>query len=481
MKAKAGKKQMAGNEYVRLEGRLVLVAWLNSLFGYENNQQLLKDTADTAEGWDRSGRNHLIGRLLSRGDKCRIEEAELSRYDDNVRRHLAAMNKGRVEKIALRYFQYLAALYSEIFLDRLFNRRNQLLADLNRFVKERNAKRLGDEVPDAPFVEGDLQKLAFWMATGSGKTLLMHLNYRQFLHYNRTPLDNVLLVTPNEGLTQQHLEQFAASGIPAERFDLQNSGLLATQKNAVRVIEITKLVEEKKGEGVSVPVEAFQGRNLLLVDEGHKGAGGEAFMKYRNAISEEGFTFEYSATFGQALNAAGNDDLTKEYSKAIAFDYSYRYFYGDGFGKDFNILNLRRTSAAEETNVLLLANLLSFYEQVRYFDMHGGKLKPYNLASPLWLFIGRKVEAIYTENGKKCSDVLTVVQFLDRFLRNSQGWSVRTIEKILAGESGLKMDSGADLFANDLRTLKDSAMDARAMSATSSAACSGPRLRAGWK
>jgi type III restriction/modification enzyme restriction subunit len=444
-------------DYFRLENRLVLVAWLNSLFGYEHNRDMLKDLAGVGEGLDSTGRSHVISRLLSRGGKCTLREAELARYDRNIRRHLAAMNHGRLEKITLRYFQYLATLYAEIYLDRLFGHPKRLLAELNRFVTERNGKRVADEPPDPTFSMDDLQKLAFWMATGSGKTLLMHLNYRQFLHYNTKPLDNVLLVTPNEGLTQQHLEQLAASGIPAERFDLQSSGLLSAQQHIVRVIEITKLVEEKKkGGGVSVPIEAFQGNNLIFVDEGHKGSGGEAWRGYREALGETGFTFEYSATFGQALNAAGNDDLTKEYAKAIGFDYSYRYFYGDGFGKDFNILNLRRTSSAEETDVLLLANLLSSYEQVRYFEAHGNELKPYNLAHPLWLFIGRKVEAIYTENGKKRSDVLTVVQFLHRFLQNAHGWSVRIIEKVLKGDSGLRMESGADLFANDLRTLKGS-------------------------
>lgn len=447
-------------EYFRLENRLVLVAWLNSLFGYEQNRDMLKDMADVGEGVDSTGRSHVISRLLSRGEKCLLPEAELVRYDRNIRQHLAAMNHGRLEKITLRYFQYLAALYSELYLDRLTGHPKRLLADLNRFVAERNAKRVAEETPDPTFAADDLQKLAFWMATGSGKTLLMHLNYRQFLHYNKKPLDNVLLVTPNEGLTQQHLEQFAASGIPAERFDLTSTGLLAAQRHVVRVIEITKLVVEKKGGGVSVPIEAFQGNNLIFVDEGHKGSGGEAWRGYRESLGETGFTFEYSATFGQALNAAGNDDLTKEYAKAIGFDYSYRYFYGDGFGKDFNILNLRRTSSSEETDVLLLANLLSFYEQARYFGAHGDELKPYNLANPLWIFIGRKVEAIYTEDGKKRSDVLTVVQFLHRFLANAHGWTVRTIEKVLKGDSGLKMESGADLFANDLKTLKGSRMTA---------------------
>ena len=34
-------------------------------------------------------------------------------------------------------------------------------------------------------------------------------------------------------------------------------------------------------------------------------------------------------------------NLLEEYSKAVIFDYSYKYFYHDGYGKDYNILNLK--------------------------------------------------------------------------------------------------------------------------------------------
>ena len=68
-------------------------------------------------------------------------------------------------------------------------------------------------------------------------------------------------------------------------------------------------------------MEAFEGNNnLILVDEGHKGAGGRRMARVtRDALGKTGFTFEYSATFGQALTAARNDELTAEYGKAIAF------------------------------------------------------------------------------------------------------------------------------------------------------------------
>ena len=193
------------------------------------------------------------------------------------------------------------------------------------------------------------------MATGSGKTLLLHLNYRQFLHYNQKPLDNVLLITPNEGLTQQHIDELQASNIPASRFNLDEPGGLLGGDETIKVTEITKLVMEKRGEGDSVPVEAFEGNNLIFVDEGHKGSGGEAWRRVRDALGETGFTFEYSATFGQALAAANRDELIAEYGKAIAFDYSYRHFYNDGYGKDFRVLNLLQETTADQTDMLLLA------------------------------------------------------------------------------------------------------------------------------
>jgi hypothetical protein len=448
--------------YVKLEERLVLLAWLNDLFGFKSNRELLSDMKEAAEGFDASGRSFVYHRLIARGDRMKIADVDLARYDENIRAHLRAMNARRPEPVTLRYFQYLAALYTEVFLDRYFHHRAEMLFSLSVFVAERNAKGLAGEQQDAVFTEADLRKLAFWMATGSGKTLIMHINYRQFLHYNTQPLDNILLITPNEGLSEQHLAELAASGIPARRFDLNESGLGLAAKDAVRVIEITKLVEEKRGGGVSVPVEAFEGNNLILVDEGHKGSGGEAWRRFRDALGETGVTFEYSATFGQALTAARNDHLTAEYGKAIAFDYSYRYFYGDGYGKNFRAMNLKQETSEEQTEMLLLGNLLSFYEQQLVFQEQAEALRPYNLERPLWVFVGSTVNALYTEDKRKRSDVLTVVRFLHHVLENKRSWSVRTIKKLVEGKTGLTTD-GRDVFAGAFAYLRDSGLSPEAI------------------
>jgi hypothetical protein len=72
----------AASKYVRLEERLVLLAWLNEHFGYENNRDLLADMKEASEGFDASGRSYIFHRLEARGDKVRIPLTDLSRYDE---------------------------------------------------------------------------------------------------------------------------------------------------------------------------------------------------------------------------------------------------------------------------------------------------------------------------------------------------------------------------------------------------------------
>ena len=440
------------NSQRQLDNHLTLHGWLNSHFGYKTTRDLLNDVKNVDEGFNPDGYSPICEFLISHAKPNSAIEGELRTYDDNIKRHLSSINDKRTQPIVLRYFQYLALLYAEIFLDWKFNRPAELLHQLNAFVQRRNDARAPGDALDVNFTESDLEKLAFWMATGAGKTLIMHINYLQYLYYCKEKLDHVVLITPNEGLSEQHLRELEKSDIRCERFNIEGNRSVST-RNAVQVIEITKLVEEKIGEGESVEVEAFEGKNLIFVDEGHKGSGGEVWRKIRDRLGETGFTFEYSATFGQALAAAKNADLVEEYGKAIVFDYSYRYFYDDGYGKNFRILNIR-DDEDNQTEMLLLANLLCFYEQRRYFKENQDAVRSYSLDSPLWAFVGSKVNAVYTENRRARSDVLNVIRFLHRFLRNEENWTINAIEKILDGNSGLSDDNATDIFHTRLNYLK---------------------------
>ena len=444
---------MPSKKVKKLENHLTLHGWINDQFGYKSTQDLLNEVKNFEEGFTTDGYTEVCKFLLSRPNLKPSIRSELTVYDSNIKRHLSAINNKRTQPIVLRYFQYLSLLYTEIFLNWKFNKGGELLRELKEFVQKRNDARSPGDDMDTDFEDSDLEKLAFWMATGAGKTLIMHINYHQYLHYCRGTLDHVVLITPNEGLGEQHMSELAKSDIRCERFNVDGNNI-SRSINTMQVIEITKLVEEKTGEGESVPVEAFEGNNLIFVDEGHKGSGGEVWRKIRETLAETGFTFEYSATFGQALSASKNADLVDEYGKAIIFDYSYRYFYGDGYGKNFRILNVKH-DVDTQTKTLLLGNLLSFYEQRKYFNENKEVVRDYGLEPPLWAFVGSRVNAVYTENRQTRSDVLNVIQFLHLFLRNENEWAIQGIADILNGNSGLSDDYGKDVFSDRLKFLRD--------------------------
>ena len=193
----------------------------------------------------------------------------------------------------------------------------------------------------------------------------------------------------------------------------------------------------------TIAIDAFEGNNLVLVDEGHRGtSGGEegAWMRFRNALCEKGFSFEYSATFGQAVK--GKPQLVELYGKSTLCDYSYRYFYGDGFGKDYQILNLDQGTQQNHLELYLVACLLSFFQQQRLYCDQGGALRPFKIKNPLWIFVGGSVTATLAQ--KDASDIVEILQFLARYVADHAG-SIQRIDRVL--NQGLVTATGKNLFA----------------------------------
>lgn len=436
--------------------KLVLHQWLLGLFGAERFDQLAEHLRDESlEGLDENNIHrfhHALCLYLPVEKRPGLPDELLLEYDQAIVSVTQRLNERRVTRgeppIVWKYFQYLALLFTEIYLDRYFRdprallvALNQRIATLNDDLDDLDRIAVLDESADA---WPQLNKIAFWMATGSGKTLLMHahiLQYRRFLetHGRARELNRIILLTPNEGLSQQHLREFEKAGIEAEIFNKDGRGLFAGQ--AVEILEVTKLKEEM-GEK-TVAVDAFEGNNLVLVDEGHRGAsaGGEgAWMKFRNALCEKGFSFEYSATFGQAVK--GSPSLTDLYARSTLFDYSYRWFYGDGFGKDYQILNLEDDSNAEWMASYLTACLLAFFQQQRLHRERETAFRPFNIERPLWIFVGGSVTA--TLASRDASDIVEILRFLARYVANRAD-SIEHIRRVL--HEGLVTAAGRNLFA----------------------------------
>ena len=200
---------------MRLEQSLVLNRYLHSLFGASGLEDLKAALGRIEEGAGPDGQSHFFHALAGlKGLQLPLDA--LSEYDARITRY-----EGRLAKVrgsfTFKYFQYLSLLYTEVFLDRFTDDPQRFVRELNEWLGKLRAREVSlREFPD--FEADNLRRLAFFMATGSGKTLLLHVNVwqlHQYLRHAAHPeslvrrqdrhrlFDSVLLITPNEGLSQQ--------------------------------------------------------------------------------------------------------------------------------------------------------------------------------------------------------------------------------------------------------------------------------------
>ena len=463
---------------------------------------------DRFEGIDDDGQSlffHALSENLFEVD--RIDLDELRRYDLNIVQYWQQITEHRNRKedtvLKMKYFQYLSLLFTEIYLDWYFNRTQALLDGLNAEMAAYNREQgtAGKANQFQLYILDDLNKLAFWNATGSGKTLLLHANILQYLYYfqkgnpHHYP-DKIILLTPDERLSQQHMNELHDSAFPKIKlFDKNDSHI---DKGVIEIIDINKLADDMGDK--TVAVEAFEGNNLVLIDEGHKGTGtaAGAWMRRRDTITRDGFSFEYSATFGQAvsdgktvdamqlelqkkkaktlfgttaLNKLSDEErqqlvlsaedqrnariqATREvYGKSVLFDYSYKFFYEDGYGKESLILNLTPDQDKEETNryEYFTACLLSFYQQQYLFHKSPEQLTEFNIEKPLWVFVGNTVAG-------EDSDIHAVVRYLAWFL-NNQSQATAWIKDFIANKARILDAKDRNIFENRFSALMGASND----------------------
>ncbi len=456
------------------DDKLVLFRYFLNELGIDSVTGLGEKLNSTEyEGVNESGNTYFYECIahISKMRGAAVAPEKLRLYDENICRHTRQIAEKRGE-FKWKYFQYVALLFTEIYLDRYFSDAEAFCADLNAWLAEKKAEAQG-LIDFQPYTPAKLNKLAFMCATGSGKTLIMHMNILQFLHYfkrakrlnSKLAVNKIIVLAPNEGMSKQHLEELALSSIPAAMFEKE--GRIKTERDEVIVIDMNKLKEEGKVKTVSV--DSFEQNNLVLVDEGHRGLSGEVWYDYRTRLSAEGFAFEYSATFKQVLNAnaIGNTQkakderaLMEEYGKSIIMDYSYKYFYNDGYGKDYRIYNLQKSIVEEQRRLYLVGCLLSFYQQMKLFETKADELRKFNIEKPLLVFVGNRVTApvksgSLTQAEKELlTDVEEVLVFLNDFL-SDRTKAIESIRAVLNEDTGLYDASGRDLFYGDFAALQD--------------------------
>ena len=97
----------------------------------------LKD--DAVEGYDENNVSYFYYTLVNNAIVRNISKDELMIYDENIYRHTQQLNKYRgTDKIQWKYFQYLALLFTEVYLDRYFRDSGGMLGALNDHVSAFN-------------------------------------------------------------------------------------------------------------------------------------------------------------------------------------------------------------------------------------------------------------------------------------------------------------------------------------------------------
>lgn len=189
-----------------------------------------------------------------------------------------------------------------------------------------------------------INRIGFWMATGSGKTLVIVKIIellRTLMERGLIPVRDVLLLAHRDDLLQQfraHVEEFNAGGsnVYIRVRDLREfaevkrdfPSLLSGQEMTIYAYRSDNLSDEQKERIVDFRNYENGGQWYVLLDEAHKGDKDDSKRQHIYSIlSREGFLFNFSATFTD-----DRDILT------TAYEFNLASFIKSGYGKHITLL-----------------------------------------------------------------------------------------------------------------------------------------------
>jgi len=200
-----------------------------------------------------------------------------------------------------------------------------------------------------------INRAGFWMATGSGKTLVMvkliDILFKLIKH-NQIPEKDILILAPKDRIIKQireHIDIFNQNGklqiIFRELRDWEkvkhNQGNLFGE-NSVTVFyyRADNITDQDKDKQVDYKTYLNNGNWYLILDEAHK--GDSEFSKrqqYYTVLSQNGFLFNFSATFTDDIDIA-----------TTVFNFNLKKFIEAGYGKNIKITNQEYRSFRVRTN-----------------------------------------------------------------------------------------------------------------------------------
>ncbi|MGQ9586675.1 MAG: DEAD/DEAH box helicase family protein [Anaerolineae bacterium] len=247
-----------------------------------------------------------------------------------------------------------------------------------------------------------VNRIGFWMATGSGKTLVLVKLIELLWHLIRRgeiPAHDVLFLSHRDDLLGQlrdHVDDFnAARGDFFIRLrELREypdakrsaSSLFREREATIFFYRSDNLSDEQKEKIVDFRNYDDQGRWYVLLDEAHKGDREDSKRQHIYSIlARNGFLFNFSATFTDPRDVA-----------TTAFDFNLARFIEAGYGKHISILKQENRAfregedytGAEKQKVVLKALVMLAYAHEAYHALQATAV-PYH--KPLLLTLVNSV------------------------------------------------------------------------------------------
>jgi len=217
--------------------------------------------------------------------------------------------------------------------------------DYNLNRERKAAKYLLEYPEDYPVVDNKISfahfinRMSFWMATGSGKTLIIVKLIEllgKLIAEKELPTGDILFLAHRDGLLDQfkkHVEEFNSFNFDT-KINLKNlrdyesvkrENLLPFAKNEITVFYYRSdlISDEHKEKIVNFRNYDNSGQWYVLLDEAHKGDKEDSKRQILySMLSRNGFLFNFSATFTDPSDFA-----------TCAFNFNLSRFVEEGYGK----------------------------------------------------------------------------------------------------------------------------------------------------
>jgi len=188
-------------------------------------------------------------------------------------------------------------------------------------------------------------QMCFWMATGSGKTLIiikMIEILSNLMKIQEIPTKEILISSENEAIIKQiaeHIKTYNIGSnieiefIPLKKFDKRNNELgfnkIKVYYTTSRSLSYRDQVSKKSEDGKRIDYENVynNGDWYIFLDEAHKGTENSKIQAYFQLLASNGFLFNFSATFTEPIRK-----LTTVYNMNLD------KFINAGYGKQIKVI-----------------------------------------------------------------------------------------------------------------------------------------------